>query len=161
MGNIQQIIAFFIIVGSTTLYANPVKKDNIHMFPQAKEGYERYVIEVPKLDNDNDHKVELFIGKMMSVDCNHHMLMGKLEKKSLKGWGYSYLEATNINSMTASTMMACQKPNTDKFVSLAPSVESLRRYNSRSPIVIYLPEGYEVRYRIWSADHTVLQAKQR
>ena len=52
MSNIQQVIAFFIIVGSTSLYAEPVKKDNIHMFPQAQEGFERHVVEVPKTEND-------------------------------------------------------------------------------------------------------------
>jgi len=161
LGNIQQIIAFFIIVGSTSLYAEPIKKDNIHMFPQAKEGFERHVIEVPKLKNEENHKVELLIGKVMSVDCNQHRLMGKLETKSLKGWGYSYLEATDISGMMASTMMVCQKPNSNKFVSLAPSLESLRRYNSRSPIVIYAPKGYEVRYRIWSAGRDIEKAKQR
>jgi ecotin len=154
-------IGFLIIVGSTTLYAEPAKKDNIYMFPIPKEGYERHVIEVPKQDNENDHKVEFFIGKVMSVDCNHHRLMGRLEKKNLQGWGYSYLEASNMNGMTASTMMACNQPNTDKFITLAPSPESLRRYNSRSPIVIYVPQGYEVRYRIWHADKTIEQAEQR
>jgi len=28
----------------------------------------------------------------------------------------------------------------------------LIRYNSRLPIVVYVPEDVEVRYRIWSAD---------
>jgi ecotin len=27
----------------------------------------------------------------------------------------------------------------------------LFRYNSRLPIVVYAPEGVEIRYRIWSA----------
>ena len=27
----------------------------------------------------------------------------------------------------------------------------LLRYNSRLPIVVYVPEGVEVRYRLWSA----------
>ena len=155
------LLVFLVIVGSTTLYAEPAKKDNIHMFPKSQEGFERYVIEVPVLENEQDHKVELFIGKIMNVDCNNHILMGKLEKKILQGWGYSYLEATKINGMTASTMMACQKPNTDKFITLKPSVESLRRYNSRSPIVIYVPKGSEVRYRIWRADKTIEQADKR
>jgi ecotin len=28
----------------------------------------------------------------------------------------------------------------------------LIRYNSRLPVVVYVPEGVEVRYRIWRAD---------
>jgi ecotin len=157
----QLSLVFFIIIVSMSLYAGPAKKDNINMFPQAQEGFERYVIEVPALDNENDHKVELFIGQVMNVDCNNHILMGKVEKKILKGWGYTYLEASDINGMTVSTRMACNQPNTDKFISLAPSAETLSRYISRSPIVIYIPKGYEVRYRIWSADKAIEQSAQR
>ena len=50
------------LIGSS-LYAETEIKDNIHMFPQAQEGFVRHVIEVPKTDNDYDHKVELLIGK--------------------------------------------------------------------------------------------------
>ena len=151
-------IVFFMIVAGSLLYAEPAKKDNIHMFPQAQEGFIRHVIEVPKTDNDYDHKVELLIGKMMLVDCNHHSLMGKIESVTLKGWGYTYLEISNIQS-GPTTMMACSEPKTEKFVSLRDT--TLRRYNSRSPIVAYVPKGYEVRYRIWSAGDKVEQAKQR
>ena len=28
----------------------------------------------------------------------------------------------------------------------------LIRYNSRLPVVVYVPEGVEVRYRVWSAE---------
>ena len=144
------------LVGSS-LHAETEKKDNIHMFPQAQKGFVRHVIEVPKTDNDYDHKVELLIGKVMLVDCNKHSLMGKVESVTLKGWGYKYLEITDIQS-GPSTLMACKEPKTEKFISIR---DTLRRYNSRSPIVAYVPEGYEVRYRIWSADDNVQQATQR
>jgi ecotin len=151
-------IALSIILVSSSLYAEPAKKDNIHMFPQAQEGFVRHVIEVPKTDNDYDHKVELLIGKVMLVDCNKHSLMGKVESVTLKGWGYKYLEVKEIQN-GPSTMMACTEPKTEKFVSLRDT--TLRRYNSRSPIVAYVPKGYEVHYRIWSAGDKVQQAKQR
>ncbi len=150
-------IAFLIIIGSITLYAEPIKKDNIHMFPQAKEGFERYVIEVPKTDNDDDHRVELRIGKNMMVDCNHHSFYAEIKSVTLKGWGYTYLEVDNIQS-GPTTMMACPEPKTQKFISIR---DDLRRYNSRLPMVIYVTKGYEVRYRIWSANNSVLQAEQR
>jgi len=144
------------LVGSS-LYAEPAKKDNIHMFPQAEEGFVRHVIEVPKTENDHDHRVELLIGKNMMVDCNHHSFSGKIESITLKGWGYNYLEVASIQSGPA-TMMACSEPKTEKFISIH---DTLRRYNSRSPIVAYVPEGYEVRYRIWNADDNVQQSVQR
>ena len=153
----QMILAFAVTIAGSSLYAEPAKKDNIHMFPQAQEGFVRHVIEVPKTINDHDHKVELLIGKNMMVDCNHHSFSGKIENVTLKGWGYKYLEVSNIQS-GPTTMMACREPKIEKFISLR---DTLRRYNSRSPIVAYIPEGYEVRYRIWNADDNVKQSVQR
>ncbi len=151
------ILVIVVTIAGSSLYAEPAKKDNIHMFPQAKEGFVRQVIEVPKTDNDYDHKVELLIGKMMLVDCNYHSFSGKIESVTLKGWGYKYLEVSSIQS-GPSTMMACSEPKTEKFISIR---DTLRRYNSRSPIVAYVPEGYEVRYRVWSAGDDVQKATQR
>jgi ecotin len=151
------ILALVVTSASLSLYAEPANKDNIHMFPQAQEGFVRHVIEVPKTDNDYDHKVELLIGKMMMVDCNHHSFYGKIESVTLKGWGYKYLEVSDIQS-GPTTMMACSEPKTEKYISIR---DTLRRYNSRSPIVAYVPKGYEVRYRIWSASENVEQATER
>lgn len=151
------ILACSMVLGSTILDAQSEKKDTIHMFPQPKEGFERHVVEVPKSENDYDHRVELLIGKNMMVDCNHHSLSADIKSVTLKGWGYRYLEVENIQS-GPTTMMACPEPKTEKFISIK---DELRRYNSRMPMVIYVPEGYEVRYRIWIADQNVLEARQR
>lgn len=153
-------LAMVVSLAGTLLYAADANKDKTHMFPKAKEGFVQYVIEVPKTENDGDHRVELIIGKTMLVDCNKHSLMGKVETINLKGWGFKYLEVSDIQN-GPSTMMACTEPKTEKFVSLYMREEALRRYNSRSPIVAYVPKGYEVRYRIWSAGETVKKAVQK
>ncbi len=156
------ILTLSVIITASSLYAEPaknanIKKDNIHMFPQAKEGFVRYVVEVQKTENDYDHKVELLIGKNMMVDCNHHSFEAEIKSVSLKGWGYQYLEVGEIRS-GPTTMMFCPEPKVEKFISIR---DTLRRYNSRSPIVVYLKEGYEVRYRIWSANQTLSHAVER
>jgi ecotin len=117
-------------------------------FPAAAEGMVRYVIELKKQSDESLYKVEIIPGKVMNVDCNHHSLMGKLEEKDLQGWGYNYYEFTS-DGQTRSTMMACNKPKEDRFVS---GETQIIRYNSKLPIVIYAPQGYEVKYRIWKAD---------
>jgi hypothetical protein len=38
----------------------------------------------------------------------------------------------------------------NRFITLG-SKPYLIRYNSRLPIVVYVPEGVEVRYRLWTA----------
>jgi ecotin len=144
------ILAITIALLGTSLYASDATKDKTHMFPQAKEGFVKYVVEVPKTDNDEEHRVELLIGKKMLVDCNQRSLRGKIENVTLTGWGYKYLEISNIQN-GPSTMMACTKPKTEKYIKLYMGDKTLHRYNSRMPIVAYVPEGYDVRYRIWSA----------
>ena len=42
-------------------------------------------------------------------------------------------------------------PKVARFVTLAGKPQ-LVHYNSRLPIVAYVPDGVEVRYRIWRAD---------
>jgi ecotin len=48
-------------------------------------------------------------------------------------------------------------PKVKAFVTAAPLHV---RYNSRLPIVVYVPSGYEVRYRIWSASETTHKANE-
>ena len=139
------------------LHAEPNKKDNIHMFPEAKEGYVRYVVEVPKMQNDYDHKVELLIGKNTMADCNQRSLWGKIEEVTLKGWGYTYIVASDIQSGPA-TLMQCPEPPKEKFLTIR---DTLRRYNSRLPMVVYVPNGYEVHYRIWNAEEMIQEASKR
>lgn len=108
------------------------------------------VIEVPHSSQDSNKKIEFTIGKMMEVDgCNSHGLMGSLEKKDLKGWGYDYY-VFQSNGDVFSTQMGC--PDAAKrnlFVSNQPETT---RYNGRMPIVIYVPEEFEVKFKIFTAD---------
>jgi ecotin len=150
-------LVFFITFGSTFLFAEHGKKNNIDMFPKAKEGFERHVVKVPESQNDRDHRIELLIGKNMMVDCNHHSFSAEIKSINLQGLGYRYLKVDKIQS-GPTTLMACPGPKTEKFISIP---DKLRRYNSRLPLVIYVPKGYEVRYRIWSADKIVHPAQQR
>jgi ecotin len=50
-------------------------------------------------------------------------------------------------------------PKVDRFITLGGE-PYLIRYNSRMPVVVYVPEGVEVRYRIWTtaAEMKAMQA---
>ena len=157
-----KIIIFLLafLLGGISLQAAEADKARAHMFPQPQRGFERYIIEVPKRDKEDEHKVELIIGKKMLANCNIRSLVGKVHSVTLKGWGYSYLEVRDIH-VGPSTMMACREPATEQFIALRPSEKTMLRYNSRLPIVIYVPKEYEVRYRIWSAGDEVKRAEKR
>lgn len=154
------LLLLMLPLAGTQLFASDTIKDKYAMFPEAKEGYVRYIIDLSKMGNDDDHKVELFIGKELMVDCNHISLRGKIERKLLEGWGYHYLEVSDIRR-GPSTRMACRGPKTEKFISIYDPEKTFIRYNSRLGTVIYVPKGFEVRYRIWSAGERAELAEQR
>ena len=141
------VLCLFALVFS--LYAG----DNMMAFPLAKEGMIRYILQLPKQDDESAFKVELIVGKTVLVDeKNRYFFSGKIEKETIKGWGFSYYNVSKLGPM-AGTRMAIDPnaPKVNRFVTLGGE-PYLIRYNSRLPIVVYAPEGVEVRYRIWNAE---------
>jgi ecotin len=129
-------------------------------FPAAKEGMERFVIVLPDKDPDQeaDFKVELIPGKIMLTDGVNQMRHGtSVVAKPLVGWGYTYYEVTG-QDVAMSTMMAAPE-GTKRVNAFVAGTPLLVRYNSRLPIVVYAPEGYMLRYRIWSAPKTIAEAE--
>jgi len=125
--------------------------DNMKAFPPADEGMVRYVLQLPAEKDESALKVELMVGKTVLVDAaNSYFFAGKIEEKNIEGWGYTRYVVSQLGPM-AGTLMAPPPngPKVNRFVSL--SGEHLIRYNSKLPIVIYVPEGVEVNYRIWTA----------
>lgn len=124
-------------------------------FPAAEKGMVRYVIKLPHKERgeDNDFKVEIFVGKQVLTDgVNSYFASGKVEAKPLKGWGFTYYQLGKFGPV-GSTRKAVPPgtPQVEKFVAV-PSMTI--PYNSRVPVVVYVPEGGEVRYRIWKAGKT-------
>jgi ecotin len=125
--------------------------EDLKAFPEAESGFERHVIRLPELDNEDEHRVELIPGKLIEVDCNRHWFGGNWSRESIPGWGYSYFLLADVGG-PASTMMACppDEPLKEEFVRVNIK-DPMVRYNSRLPIVVYAPQDIEVRYRIWTA----------
>ena len=94
---------------------------------------------------------------MLTDGVNLSRLGGKIEAKPLKGWGFTYYEVAKFGP-TATTLIGVPPgtPKVKKFVSM-PSMTI--PYNSRIPLVVYVPKGGEVRYRIWKASETTEKAK--
>lgn len=133
--------------------------EKVAPYPKAEEGFNRNVIYLPKLDNEDNAKVELIMGKTMTVDCNRHALGGVLTEKTLEGWGYNYYELSDVAG-PMSTMMACpDNTKQEKFVAVRSNpANQLQRYNSKLPIVVYAPKDIQVKYRVWNADETMNDA---
>lgn len=138
------------MVNAQSMKLKEEQQKMLEPFPEAKAGMVRHVIFLPQKSDEDKLKIEIIPGKVMNVDCNQHTLMGKIEEKDVQGWGYTYYEFTS-NGQTRSTMMMCNKPKEDRFVS---AQTKLIRYNSKLPIVIYTPEGYEIKYNTWKVAKT-------
>ncbi len=131
---------------------------DLKAFPPAQAGYERYVIRLPAKRNEHDFRIELLLGKEIESDCNAASFIGTIAEETIDGWGYSYVKLTDVAG-PASTLMACppEEVKENRFVSVQ-NPNALRRYNSKLPVVIYLPQGFEARYRIWNVEDTISRA---
>ena len=126
--------------------------DNMKAFPPAEEGQVRYVLNLPQEKDEAACKVEIIVGKTVLVDAqNTYFFAGKIEEKNIEGWGFPRYNVSKLGPM-AGTLMAVNPnaPKVNRFVPIGGE-PFLIRYNSKLPVVIYAPEGVEVRYRIWSA----------
>ncbi len=151
-----------LLIGMLTLLASSAVAEEhryLKAFPPAKDGMVRYAIMLPHKERGEDQgfKVELIVGKEMLTDgVNHYRAGGSIEAKPLQGWGFTYYEMAKFGPV-ASTRIGVPPgaPKVKKFVS-APSIQI--GYNSRVPLVVYVPEDAEVRYRIWAASETTQKA---
>ena len=128
-------------------------------FPPAGEGTIRFVIMLPPRKEEELLKVQLLVGKTVKLDPqNSYFLGGKLQTEKVPGWGYDRYVLKSLGPM-AGTLMAVDpnEPKVERFITLGGEPELLR-YNSRLPLVFYLPDGVEVRYRIWRGEDSLKSA---
>jgi ecotin len=148
MKKMYSLIAVFLLSSVLPVHAT----DHMKAFPPAVQGEVRYVLQLPTQDNESALKVELIVGKTVEVDeKNHYFFGGTIEKETIQGWGFPRYIVSQLGPM-AGTLMATDPnaPKVARFITLGGD-SHLIRYNSRLPIVVYAPEGVEVRYRIWTA----------
>lgn len=136
---------------------NGFSQMDISKFPVAEKGFKKVVIELPTKKNEDNLKFEFKVGKNAEVDkCNKFFLVGTLKEATLQGYGYNYYRFSS-NGEVAGTKMGCMDNETvSKFVT---SEAKIIRYNSKLPVVIYVPEGMEVQYRIWKSKNKWVTTK--
>ena len=130
-------------------------------YPKPAEGMRRTVIFLPHKERgaEDDFNVEVIVGKTIVTDgINRYRIGGAIEEKDVPGWGFSFLEATGDFDQVTSTLMAGTENPAPRFVA---GPRRIVPYNSRLPLVVYVPKGAEVRYRIWQAEPTMRAAAER
>jgi ecotin len=152
MKKIYSIAVILVFVASLPIHAT----DNMKAFPAPEKGMVRCVLQLPKYDGESSFKVELIVGKTVQVDeRNKYFFGGIIEKSTIKGWGFSMHTVSKLGPM-AGTLMAVDPnaPKVNRFIKLGGE-PYLIRYNSCLPVVVYVPEGVEAHYRIWSAGNEI------
>lgn len=139
--------SFAVLAGASVNAAET--KDDLAPFPKAEEGQIQHVIRMPALDDEDLAKVQIIVGKTMTVDCNRQVFGGTLEERVAEGWGYNYYVLEELGQ-GASTLMACT-PGSEREAFVGAADAPLLRYNSRLPLVVYTPADVELRYRVWLA----------
>lgn len=149
----MQIVWLVIVVLFSSVASTARAVDDMKAFPPADKGMTRHVLRLTEKKDESAFKVELIAGKSVQVDeRNRYFFGGKINEETIEGWGFPKYVVSELGPM-AGTMIAVDPnaPKVDRFITLGGE-PYLIRYNSRLPIVVYAPEGVEVRYRIWKTD---------
>ncbi len=127
-------------------------KEELKVFPKAKDGMVRHVFFLPELSPEEEakRKIEIFAGKEELLDCNNHGLDGKVETVNLEGYGYNYYVLKTEGHIFSTMMMCPDGTETLKFIT-PPTV--MTSYNSKLPLVIYTPKDCDARYKVWTTDN--------
>lgn len=118
-------------------------------FPAAEDGQRRWLIWLEAGPNNNEEaslRVELRVGVCTEVDgVNRYRLSGELHKRSVEGWGFDSYHYEG-ESQVASTRMGTQGATAQSGTVWTAS--QLIRYNSRLPLVVYMPTHLQLSYRV-------------
>lgn len=147
---LRKVFSVLALLMVMVTFAQKNMKIDYSMYPKAKDGYEQKIITLKTLPNEDNYSVEIFAGKKTLVDsCNHFFLAGAFEQKTVDGWGYDYFNFES-NGNVGGTLMGCFDNKSVEKIVHAQSIQTL--YNSKLPIMVYVPKGYTLEYRIWKAD---------
>lgn len=125
--------------------------DNLKVFPPAEQGMTRHALQLPTQTDESALQVELIVGKTVLTDAgNRYFFGGHIDTQNIDGWGYTRYLVTSLGPL-AGTLMAADPaaPKVERLITLS-GPPYLIRYNSKLPVVVYVPSGVEVRYCIWA-----------
>jgi len=158
MGYLARVVGAWLVIVCHPLLVTA--EEALAPFPAPEAGMARLVITLPALEHEAQRfKVELMPGRVLPTDgVNAVSLDVHLERHNLEGWGYPWYKLVGSGQMASTMMAAPAGALRPAFVAGAPLMV---RYNHRLPIVIYVPVGYTVRYRVWRADDVWREAEAR
>ncbi len=153
-----------LMVAASAPAAAAIPRLDLSGYPATKQGLKRWVIQpsglLPKSDDAMisahplDWRVQLIVGKEVDVDCNVKRLSGpSLSLQRLPEASGKALFEISGPVLVLSTRMACTKEQAQgtSFLSLGKQ-PYLIPYNASWPVVVDLPDGVVLRWRVWKAE---------
>ncbi len=164
---LKPIACFGAALSLSALAALPgvaIPRLNLTGYPDPAPGLKRWVIQpsglLPKSADPLisahplDWRIQLIVGQTVRLDCNTKRLLGPgVTMRMLpKASGKALFEVKGPVAVI-STKMACpdDQPTRTSFLSLGKQ-PYLVPYNASWPIVVDLPVGTELRWRVWKAE---------
>ncbi len=164
---LKPIACFGAALSLSALAALPgvaIPRLNLTGYPDPAPGLKRWVIQpsglLPKSADPLisahplDWRIQLIVGQTVRLDCNTKRLLGSgVTMRMLpKASGKALFEVKGPVAVI-STKMACpdDQPTRTSFLSLGKQ-PYLVPYNASWPIVVDLPVGTELRWRVWKAE---------
>ncbi|WP_444920621.1 ecotin family protein [Microbulbifer sp. CnH-101-G] len=142
-------------------YALPLQAaEPLDAFPSEVEGKYRHVIELPKVVDESRFMVELVPGKNALADCNLRSFNAPLQRQVLPGWGYPYYVLADLKPAQGTSKVCGPDSESRRFIRVRGKGLILP-YTSSQPLVVYLPEGVQLKYRVWRADKNLSDAQSK
>ena len=81
------LIAMLLLLPAEGAYADEAKEENdiLRQYPDAKEGYIRYIINSQKIIEKDVQKIEVWAFKNIEVNCRKNKIGGELNPKLVPG----------------------------------------------------------------------------
>jgi serine protease inhibitor ecotin len=152
----KKIILLFSVLYSLTLYS----QENPN-YPETEKGMKRVDLKLPKIENYKDYKVEIRFGMEINIsECSEITDFGfnmkNLEEKyAIPPYRFPYyvlpkeipVDIISLNNNKSD----CDKTKKVKKKVLS-SQNIFREYNGHYAIPFYIPEKWNVEYRLWKVN---------
>ncbi|SFQ54069.1 ecotin family protein [Flavobacterium akiainvivens] len=129
-------------------------------YPEAKKGFKRVDIMLPKIENEENYKVEVRFGiKHTMVECaKGDFSLGRnnlTEKYGIPNSSrFPYYVVEDVNGDISVGMPSGCESTTKIEKTILSTEEVIFRYQSYFPVPFYIPGYCTLEYRVWSTTDT-------
>lgn len=144
----------FLVLGvlalSISAHANKGVND-LNVYPPVKKDQNRNVIVLEPKENEEDYRVLITASIDGMQDCNTKSRSAKYTEKVVEGMQYPYYEVGKIGDVVT-TLMGCSEMPQMGEIPINLSGNTILRYNSKLPIVVYASNGIKINSKIFKLE---------